>query len=536
MSDDLHVASELLSAALDKYYDACLALKHSATQSSGLAGQPDIAHSPGPMAMKELSLLANYENKFLKSKSTLLQTANICPALVPVNRLPVDILAHIFQQLVQEEYELTIRIGPHASIPKYPIRLAHVCLKWRWIVLRIPLLWSYITIVSTTQTSGPEFAYPDFHSKYSEQALVEMFIVGLFTIRASNNLHSTTPLDPFFGRVRSLALDLNTNDASAVNNPSAQASWLIAKCLRASSRNLKRLMLFTDTTLVHHPFIESSSSPTNSGNLIVDIPHAELEEVLSPIVDLWLRDQYFNWESKAYHGLTKLQLESQTQRSISESQLIKILESSPQLRYIDIGLDIIVAVTPSPAVHLPELEVIIGDLFLIQLILPGSKELGVYIDWAVPNCGDLLRSDRVKRFFSQSNTVRFYADGLLHSSSDVCYLFSLIPRARELALSFTTISEKSLDIHTGPSLNTICLLGPCAFRRPLLLDMVKKCNVKKLVFYGTISIIGSPSAIVCSEQTLRGASPDLDNTSLEFIAPPANIILSARFLVDQPYL
>ncbi|CAE6471005.1 unnamed protein product [Rhizoctonia solani] len=514
MLEELRVAGDLLRLALDRYLSACLAIKRCSAGYSRLAGQPQLACPTSRMVLDEVSLLGEHETKLRESKTALHQIVNLYPDVVPVSRLPIDILVRIFTQLTVEEYEHALSDVQKTAISKYPMTLSHVCSNWRHIVIQSPLLWSYITIVSSMENQQ-RFAYVDLHSKHSKEALVNISI----DTRAPETSLSTISIDPFLGRIRSLRLQWPPYSSQSIADRKMGASHLITRCLRASNGALKQFTLHMSAMAKQCPFMESVSHPVNRNSLLLGLPHDQLEYVLSTVANISLRGHYFNWESKAYHGLTTLQLGMAGPQSIPELQLAKILASSPRLQYIDIALKIIRDATSPPPVHLPGLEVLTGSVLLLQLIWPGPKELSVNIigQWKYGHDSSMLYNARLQDFFSRANTARLLIDEWLFSTSEICHIVTMSPGIRALALSCTKLSGTLPDMLKHPSLEALYLLSECELERSLLIDMTNKWNIKKLLFWGENSIIRGSSYEIDSQQSLEEELSDLRDTRLEFI-------------------
>ncbi|CAE6398859.1 unnamed protein product [Rhizoctonia solani] len=535
MLDELRVASDLLRLALYRYRNACLAIKRCSTEYYPFAGQPQSTCPTSHMVLDEASLLEEHETKLRKSRITLHQIVNLYPDVVPVSRLPIDILVRIFTRLTEEEYEHALSDNRKATINMYPMTLSHVCSHWRQIVLQSPSLWSYITLVPDTKNKQ-RLAYVDFHSRRSKEALVDLFIA----IRASKISNSTISINPFIGRIRSLRLRFRQVERNLLFSyvkrfqrtmhwkwvnlrVTMQAGHLITRCLRASNHALRQFVLHMGAVTEQHPFVESVAHPANRNSLRLDLPHDQLEDILSTITSLWLQGHYFNWESKAYHRLTTLQLEAAGQQtdlqSIPELRLANILASSPQLQYLNIQIGNIRDAIPPPPVHLSELEVLIGHVLLLQLIWPGSKELIVIIILQPDHNSSMLYSARIREFFSRANTVRLLSYGWLSSISEICHLLALAPDVRALALFFTELSGTLPDMLTYPSLNALYVLG---------------WNIKKFVFWGRNRIVRGSSYVIDSKQSLEKELSDLKNTRLEFFPRLNEEASPIDFFASQP--
>ncbi|KDN35887.1 hypothetical protein RSAG8_11249, partial [Rhizoctonia solani AG-8 WAC10335] len=514
--EELRTASSLLQVAIDRYYNACISIKHSS------AGHPSQLEDPmGFTLANELPRLAEYEAKLRDSKLAIAQSVNHCSDVSPMSRMPVDTLVHVFQLLVDMEHGLPLSLS--RKIPKYPLILSHVCNAWRRVISHSPYLWSRIKLSPGPETIELLKSYVHFHSSQAREASMDISI--------SDNLAKGAPEMPnlpglmlyFTGRIRSLALQLNLhNDPRSVDAVTSKAQCaLIAECLRASKNALKRFALNMVTKQPRRLFIESASTDPTGDSLRIDLPHDELEGALSSIVNLWLRGTYFNWESKAYHGLIALRLDAIRSASISELQLMNLLASSPRLRWLDIGLNITRAPnTPELSqVCLPDLEYLVGEALLLQLIRPGSNELTLSIIGVSDYNSDILYDAAVKDFFSSAHIAKFYSDGFLSNISDISSLLSLAPRLRDLAISHISLPSTVHDIVTYNSLDTLYLLEGCRIHRSLLQDLVDQWAIKRLVFWGANYILWDTQDYIDGQPTLEEDLSDLraQNIQLEFV-------------------
>ncbi|KDN47795.1 hypothetical protein RSAG8_03215, partial [Rhizoctonia solani AG-8 WAC10335] len=454
MLDELHIASGLLRAAIDRYADACRSIRDS------LAG--DRSEFEGPIRStltNELSMLIGYEAKLHESRAMVSQSVNLSSDVVPERRIPVETLVYVFQLLVDMQH-----LPWFQNVPNYPLKLSHVCTSWRQIVHDSPSLWSCISLVSS-ETINKE--YLEFYSSRTKEASLDIRVFNdSNNVDESHSSRFTIPV-PFIGRIRSLEMRLYDPYHSYIDKRDGE--YLLATCLKASKNMLKRLALH----LV--PSLYNNSECPNPHSLNTD----KLEDALAPITDLWLGGVYFNWGSKAYHGLVSLRLDHTNSYPISEIQLASILESSPQLRWIEIQLEITRTIDGPylPPVHLPDLELVVGVTALLRLIRPGSKELTVSI---IDTNSKVPYDAALNDFFSCANLVNFYSDRFLQNTSDVCRLISIAPGLRGLAMSHADLLDTLPDMTYTP-LDTLYLLDGCVLERYLLEDMIDRWAIKKLV-------------------------------------------------------
>ncbi|KAL5637806.1 hypothetical protein ACGC1H_002168 [Rhizoctonia solani] len=117
----------------------------------------------------------------------------------------------------------------------------------------------------------------------------------------------------------------------------------------------------------------------------MDLPmeSEQLENILSHVSVLRLAGPYPRWSSRAYHGLAELRLMGR--ETIDESDLVGILQSSPGLRILQLGLPINYSLpidTEVAPVVLSDLEVLLvweisceSIPHLLRRLAPGTKPL-----------------------------------------------------------------------------------------------------------------------------------------------------------------
>ncbi|CAE7100663.1 unnamed protein product [Rhizoctonia solani] len=470
-----------------------------------------------------------------------------------VNSMPFDILLLVFQLLVDIEHRLPWSLS--RKIPRYPLTLSHVCTIWRRIVLHSPSLWIRIKFQAGPETINLLKGYVDFHSSQASANPMDI-VFGYDIIKGAPEAPSSLSLiQQFAGRIRSLLLRLNLFNGITSNGvldaaTSKAQGELITECLRANNGVLERFALSVLTERPQRVFISSASTDIDRNSLNIYLPHDQLENASSHFTDLWLRGVYFNWESKAYHGLTSLRLDpthcySDSDRgAISELQLLNLLASSPRLRSLDVGLFVIRAPnTPdlSP-VNLPDLEHLVGEILLLRLVLPGSNDLTLSILGLSDDSFDMSSDAVVKEFFLRAHIVNFYSDHFFRNISDICTMLSFVPRLRNLAISHIDLHDATYNGATHSSLDTLYLLGSCAFGRSILGDMVDKWAIKRLVFWGENYIrlvrdMPRPCYITCNQQALEEEPSDMriSNARLEFVPRVWGGVAPVELFVGSPF-
>ncbi|KAL5633488.1 hypothetical protein ACGC1H_003850 [Rhizoctonia solani] len=530
MLDEFRVASDLLQIALNRYLNACLAIEHSHTKTHL---QPGPQNLTGLILVNELPLISTFEAALRQSKITILHSINQSPDLVPISKLPTDILIHIFQKLVDITHGIANFDGKVVS--DYPLVLSHVCTHWRQAVFDSPSLWSHVSISPKIKEDRRLLAYANFHKIRTKEGLVDLSIYNTF---------SSTPeipglfefVGPYFGRIRSLAFGLVMRRSPKCTHK--DHGCLLAGGLKSSNGRLKRLIVkiwllesWGGPSDRLQWFMESSSNPPDHMSLRLDLPHEHLEAMLHPISELYLEGLSFKWTSKAYHGLTTLRLGRfyQGLTSIPESQLRNILTSSPQLQWLSVDLDISQTTTSPDPVYMPYLRaLIVQDMSILRLIQPGSDELTLSIlsdKLLNPTKGETF-DDSLLNFFSRANITKFHSNGLLHEISDARYLLSVAPRIQVLSLYYLICPDSSVDMlsDSSGSLKEL-ILNECEVELSELRRMIQLYQIEKLVLCDSVNTpngeVLSPDQVIVS---------DSDKTVVHYVSLKDMSLLLGQFL------
>ncbi|KAG8732343.1 hypothetical protein FRC11_014295 [Ceratobasidium sp. 423] len=219
-----------------------------------------------------------------------------------------------------------------------------------------------------------------------------------------------------------------------------------------------------------------------------------LESLWLNVKILRLDPSLVEWPSKTYHGLTELRL---TFGAICKSVLISIFHSNPQLRVLELNVDLEDPlpenISPTP-VHLDNLEILVvqtrfGDELssILRLIAPGPRALSLSIRNPYDHDVEFPSKAALRDFVARSNIKRFnavYFDTYLQLAE----ILSLIPTVRELALSYFKcdfIDEES-SLPPGFTLDAVYVLWSAnhiSFTWPSLEKFVKKHGVWQLTLY-----------------------------------------------------
>ncbi|CAE6413965.1 unnamed protein product [Rhizoctonia solani] len=532
---ELRIASEILQVALDRYLNACLAVKHSVTSTSSSS----VHHrdTTGPALNNEKVRVDIHEAKLHGSKLAILYATNKSPDVVPVSILPDEILVLVFQHLVDAIH------GPanvdNAEIPAYPLLLSQVCTDWRQLIHRSPSLWSYFRINRGIGRSGFP-SYSKLHTNQTKETPMDVSISDTLSLPEFTTPSMLSLVKPFTGRIRSLRFRVVAFNGS--EDQQDRLTRLLAGCLQATHGKLKRLILSTfylyrGPSGNQHWFIESAANPSHNSSLGLPLSHAYLEDTLLAVSDLWLDGLYFDWASKIYHGLTSLRLDKNSTCSITESLLASILVASPQLRWLDVRLNITHTATSPTLINLPHLEVLISteDMALLRLVQPGSKELTLSIisrtrpsvvQFEQESTHNMGYNSRFTSFLSRANVVSFYAEGFLRDLGEVWDLLSMAPKIRTLALSYF-VHHMPFDRRTVSnwSLDELSILKGCRLELSMVQYIVENCGVETLVLSDK-SITDSNEKVIQDKLLLVKELSNSGNTHLRFVPPDHTSLLS----------
>ncbi|KAH7345728.1 hypothetical protein B0J17DRAFT_640959 [Rhizoctonia solani] len=440
MLEELHTASSLLRAALERYVNACSSLHNACLYKSSISSATEILSS----VSNELGLVENYKGELTHVQVVVKRVRNAL-ADVPINSLPPEVLTHIFHIVLSQQPCPFQASGPSslnnpARMLKYPDTFTHVCSRWRQIALTSPGLWShldispaclfdrrlhnraeaYITRACQTpldihfidtgicrQTESPP---TDRDDSNSEEEISE-FEDG------SDNWSDRDSDDAVYNKnprkfqllsfstkphIRSLGL-LAHHEYNHIN--SRALACFLAIC---STQGLSELVIDVPSRTLSTPaFIETCSNSDNRAITTfprLSLSEQQLERAWHSVKFLNLKGIYPRWTSAAYQGLTDLRLLGK--RNITTSELTGILMLSPRLRIL--RCDFWVGESSQP--DAPISPVTLDHLEVLDLGEMSDTSLAHFLPWLNPGPTPLrlsLRcnptSTRLKDFFERSN-------------------------------------------------------------------------------------------------------------------------------------
>ncbi|KAG8687301.1 hypothetical protein FRC11_007455, partial [Ceratobasidium sp. 423] len=465
MPEQFTTARDLLRSALDQYLNACLPFDKSCIEGCFYDGT-GIALMDG--ISDELLHAPSYEATLNEAREVFASTKSRSARITPINRFPTDVLTEIFKLVTVDQNCIEndkSSEGKNIS-PKYPCLLARVCSRWRQVVIGAGDLWTHIDMPWFISADAATLARVEDRIARSGGWPLDIHIIEpqIGNYRARSGLGATTRLlVPVSSQIRSLDLKLGKTPGVRVKPrfPIREGySLILDTCLsNCEAGILTRLAV--NLPLEATPknpgcyFFEASTNPraspgitkTPMGILItLTLSEEGLENILFLVSTLELQGCYPRWASKAYHNLVELHLGSGA--SVSETELLKMLSSSPKLRLLDFGLTI---THLSPGDHkitpvlFADLETLItGKRTLeelgsfLRLICPGLRPLSILLDMVVeyylnPSYDRDSRLLPIAKFLASTNSLTICMTGSYHCLRIVS-LLRIATRARALVL------------------------------------------------------------------------------------------------------
>ncbi|KDN45683.1 hypothetical protein RSAG8_04767, partial [Rhizoctonia solani AG-8 WAC10335] len=434
MLEELHAASSLLSAALERYLNACSALHDGCSYHS--------SNTPTELSdsvNKELALVKAHMGKLTQAEVVVKRARNNL-ASVPINVLPSEVLVHIFHLvLVQQPCPLQVPYYWNSEstvrFPKYPDTFSHVCSRWRRIANASHELWSHIDIALSCSLSKGFCNRAVAYVARAHQAPLDIHFIDPGCIR---RVRRPTVHD-YDSEQESSDAENDTDDwnkAMYINNP--KEFTFLAPSARPRIRSLG-LLAHEQYHPIHNKALEHclvNSLPSSLFELVTDVSgggfidpsffetsldlqnrkyasnthfsgllsEQQIESAWRSTATLYLRDRYNRWTSTAYRGLIELRLLGGSR--ISGSELTGILGSSPGLRILHCDFN----VSDSPPLRALTIPVILQELEVLNLKGMDQGNIQRFLRWLKPGLKPLrltLCSDPtsalLKDFFARSN-------------------------------------------------------------------------------------------------------------------------------------
>ncbi|CEL60595.1 hypothetical protein RSOLAG1IB_03833 [Rhizoctonia solani AG-1 IB] len=405
MTNKLEKASSQLGSALDEYLDACASV-----------------YPPEDGGNKALNLHRSVESEWHRTIShrtkldraqeaiSIIRKHTVYRGITTIKDLPHEIITHIFHLIIAGQpcltHHTTSSYKPIIKYPQYPDCLSHICSSWRRIAVNSPALWAHIDIALDHSLNPSLFERASAYASRAGSCPLSIHISNTRSTREKER-HSLrqTVTDPILyeawgdwedlqefkclnalSRIKTLEVDLYLLDGLRDCHFS-MLEYFLARCEPGIfTQYTTRVWTTSVLPPVGGPFIEPANEPRTIKGVLLSLPSRHFETIWLGTSSIRVNGLCPHWTSKAYHGLVELHLGLGAPK-ITESQLVDILKSSPELRVLHINADIM---HPSPysapitPVSLSELE----ELTLIQLWPDDSsnqlQDPGNFVRWIAP--------------------------------------------------------------------------------------------------------------------------------------------------------
>ncbi|CAE6477331.1 unnamed protein product [Rhizoctonia solani] len=509
MPQELTVAGEQLSSALDRYAQVCRITRDACINGGQLNNNPDLVRS----LEKEASDISSYFQRLGDARGAVQMARSTIPQIIPACALPTEILTHIFQLVLPDCLVQRGYFGEISKIkyPMYPDALAHVCSSWRQVAINSPSIWTHIDIALDHPLNRGLFSRAKAYVARAGQLPLEIHISDPGSEREKNHSnaqdsvlgpsHEWEDLHEFkilaFNAVpiKTLQVDLSVSGRYREIYYSV-LEYFFARCKPGL---LTKYIARTNSAWIDSPFIEPAETPHSQDSELLAVPTHHLGKLWLRISSVRLNCFCPHWESKLYHGLVELYID-QGVPEMSESQLVNILRSSTQLRvlHFNIPLDEISEdenFDPIYLEDLQELSLMIRDdgqeestSRILQRITSGSKPLQMSL---VDTPGE------VDDFCSRANVTRLYVwcPGTISSILVQCRRLEILvlngrdSEFRDLnsilyeASDEGATSTRQTTLSHATQIHTLYLLWHSQLVFEQIQAAVKKYSIQKLLIY-----------------------------------------------------
>ncbi|KAG9075705.1 hypothetical protein FS749_012603, partial [Ceratobasidium sp. UAMH 11750] len=403
------VAQSNLKQAASDFLDACTTLKALALQPLASRYSQETLESALDQIHPHIDSISLVKNQLRESITALNVLRNKSTTRVPINRLPSELLGHIFALTVDPSAYCGGHFGGNRSF----MNIQRVCLLWHRIVAETPSFWSHINIeldiFSVAPTIPPSFDRIRRWLNRSHGVPIHLHFQAVSRVRQDVVSALVPILQPRLTDLASLTiLGVHTSDL-------VQALLDLCSSLGTPSP-LKNLSLIG--TLIRHEK-HAISWPLTSLQALEELNLLELRQYASPRF----------------------------------GELVALLSNCPTLHTLRLRC-LGIRVSPEqeyPTIHLPCLRLLEVDFFgenealqLLPLLSPGECELDVRLSVLTANYGIL--GSHIQPFLARSNVTRLTVQKSLPEYV-LQLLLSSTPRLRVLVLQLAT--SRNLEILGG---------------------------------------------------------------------------------------
>lgn len=398
-------------------------------------------------AHRDSQLLPSRADQLMKARVTFNRIRNRSTSLVPINRLPMEVLLQIFRFAARKGSCTlcdALLSDPHLhklNCPEPPLSLTHVCQHWRTIVVNMPSLWTHVGLsLNARKGIKKECDYARTCLQRAPNSPLCIWIDGSidpYRGGPDNGMELfMSCLRPHVGNLESFSL-IDHPDNSEIRE--LVSLWMT----HGRAGSVRHLTVW----------LEDGRKDCNLFWTHDTLNLRYLDSFLEPIRVLRLNGAYFDWDSSAYHNLVVLQLGGLgVWSSPTARQMLALLSASPELHTLKLyNMSIRPEADPPaplPSITLRELkyldlrcihdETICG---LLPQIVPPASPLSIRID-LYPASAEFAST--VQTFLFRTNATKLY---IYNSSTANCladYL-SAVPNLSTLILELPLNSRSNDD-------------------------------------------------------------------------------------------
>ncbi|KAF8599887.1 hypothetical protein BDV93DRAFT_608973 [Ceratobasidium sp. AG-I] len=330
-----------LAKAIKSYVGATTALKTAATSHPLWA-----LRYPTSALKEELELLSLGLADLDKTRGMLANTWNT--ECAPINRLPSELLAFIFQIIVDDAYPHDIYDSMSYINPA--TKLAFVCSCWRQTALETGSLWSCVVFPYQADRNYEHvLTIARMQLERTQGSPIDLFVSHKPSFEANDTrfLSTCNMVNRHARQVRSLRVRLDRNK---------DIESLLECCLmNGTAGSLSKLEILANFSS-HYLFHQANSQTLE-----------RLDEYLRSVRMLKLRSVAFDWRCAAFEQLEDLDLYNLHSKCCPNlTQLARVLSASPNLRRLRLK-EIMIHGKMKPTIHSPVMLQHLNKLILDRL-------------------------------------------------------------------------------------------------------------------------------------------------------------------------
>lgn len=442
-----------LGSSLRSYLSACEAIKGACEIVPGICSQSALENVISELD-QEILMIHSSERELLHTRKYLVQARNKT-ALVPINQLPVEVLAQIFTTLAAEDEcsEVTSISRPDYEAFGRELESAmSVCTHWRQIALEAKSLWSHVDHVTTGRPQTRDLLW--LNRSQGSPLHFHMSHPDYPSFRISSMAYLIPYVDAFDSIEFTHHADLSLlNQHHPKNSRKALDTLFRFWFGHGTPGSVQRLVLYSywkDDSVFLRPLQTSFVSEQSA-------------QFLRPVRVLALTSIVLDWASTVFHGLVDLRISSLMDEVCpSITEIAAILAACPDLEthklsHVSIKQDD--AAPPDPVyvrclkcLNLRGLKPRLLDM-LLRLIIPGSRDVSLSIGLK----GQRFLSEDLLHFLRRTRVTTLFVHGLKQPSW-FSQIMTALPHLENLAVHSGVLHKNMLPQQPTPgeAPDTLC--------------------------------------------------------------------------------